>query len=312
MKKALIFIKSHLYNYWIDTLALAMTCYKKYSCNPSLQGVLIREAIKKKSIVKQKAFTLAEIMIVLSVIAVLTAILLPAARNAMPNENVMKFKKGHNTLLTTISELVNSDKYYLNGDLGVKIDGTLITSANSDNHKYFIQTFADVLSLQYNSPKTGNLTGSGSFGLVPQGCATAGSNIGTVLDNCSGHEVTSEIIEKTKEKINAFCLKANSVSAKQVVTNDGIWFFDSMPYSTFGITEFTNNAGRRGAILKDNNGFNVYFKVFCMDIDGVPSNATKTNCINECPFTYGINTEGKIFTSKKVDEWLEKSIQDKD
>ena len=59
----------------------------------------------------KKAFTLAEIMIVLTVIAVITAILLPSARNAMPNEKVMKFKKGHNTLYSAISELVNLDKY---------------------------------------------------------------------------------------------------------------------------------------------------------------------------------------------------------
>ena len=37
----------------------------------------------------KKGFTLAEIMIVLTVIAVLTAILLPSAKNAIPNEKVM-------------------------------------------------------------------------------------------------------------------------------------------------------------------------------------------------------------------------------
>ena len=58
----------------------------------------------------KKGFTLAEILIVLSVIAIITAILLPSARNAMPNEDIMKFKKAHNTLYTAIRELVTSDK----------------------------------------------------------------------------------------------------------------------------------------------------------------------------------------------------------
>ena len=40
----------------------------------------------------KKAFTLAEILIVLSVIAIITAILLPSARNAMPNEDIQKAK----------------------------------------------------------------------------------------------------------------------------------------------------------------------------------------------------------------------------
>ena len=65
-------------------------------------------------------------MIVLSVIGVLTAILLPVARNAMPDKDVMKFKKIHNAFQTGIRELVTSDKYYLDGDLGTKINGDLI------------------------------------------------------------------------------------------------------------------------------------------------------------------------------------------
>ena len=40
---------------------------------------------------KKKAFTLAEIMIVLVIIGVLSAILLPVAIHSAPDENVMKF-----------------------------------------------------------------------------------------------------------------------------------------------------------------------------------------------------------------------------
>ena len=76
-------------------------------------------------------FTLAEILIVLVIIGVLTMILLPIAFQSSPDEQVMKFKKGYNTLGTVIRELVTSDKYYQNGDLGLKKDGTLIL--NNDN-----------------------------------------------------------------------------------------------------------------------------------------------------------------------------------
>ena len=40
----------------------------------------------------KKAFTLAEIMIVLAVIGILTAIMLPTAYQSTPDEDVMKFK----------------------------------------------------------------------------------------------------------------------------------------------------------------------------------------------------------------------------
>ena len=90
----------------------------------------------------KKGFTLAEVMIVLTVIGVLTAILLPVARQSMPDENLMKFKKAHNTLGTVIRELVTSDKYYRDGDLGVKPNSSLVDSAT-----YFCETIADVLNM---------------------------------------------------------------------------------------------------------------------------------------------------------------------
>ena len=55
----------------------------------------------------KKAFTLAEILIVLVIIGVLTAILLPIAFQSSPDENVMKFKKANNTLGTIIRELTS-------------------------------------------------------------------------------------------------------------------------------------------------------------------------------------------------------------
>ncbi len=72
----------------------------------------------RKKVNKIQAFTLAEILIVLVIIGVLTMILLPVAFQSSPNEDVMRFKKGYNTLLTATRELVSSDRYYQNGDLG--------------------------------------------------------------------------------------------------------------------------------------------------------------------------------------------------
>ena len=89
-------------------------------------------------------FTLAEILIVLVIIGVLTMILLPVAFQSSPDEQVMKFKKGYNTLATVIRELVTSDKYYQNGDLGIKSNGEQIYD-NDEKRTYFCETFADTL-----------------------------------------------------------------------------------------------------------------------------------------------------------------------
>ncbi len=47
----------------------------------------------RKKVNKTQAFTLAEILIVLVIIGVLTMILLPVAFRSSPNEDVMRFKK---------------------------------------------------------------------------------------------------------------------------------------------------------------------------------------------------------------------------
>ena len=64
--------------------------------------------------------------------------------------------------------------------------------------------------------------------------------------------------------------------------------------------------------FRDTNGFATFYLPFCMDIDGVPENATKDDCVNECPFGYAIRADGRILNGVRADEWLAKSIQEKD
>ena len=94
----------------------------------------------------KKGFTLAEILIVLVIIGVLTMILLPVAFQSSPDEKVMKFKKGYNTLNTVIRELVSSDRYYQNGDLGTRANGNTIDGEHDGDITYFCETFADTIS----------------------------------------------------------------------------------------------------------------------------------------------------------------------
>ena len=111
---------------------------------------------------KIKAFTLAEILIVLVIIGVLTMILLPVAFQSSPDEKAMKFKKGYNTLNTVIKELVTSDRYYQNGDLGTRANGILIDRTHDGDFTYFCETFADTISTKSVNCSQGvlNLYGS--------------------------------------------------------------------------------------------------------------------------------------------------------
>ena len=127
----------------------------------------------------KKGFTLAEIMIVLTIIGVLTAILLPIANHSRPDENVMKFKKADTTFKNVIRELVNSDKYK-DGMLSYRADGRQIYggfkywesgSVGTENDvKYFCETFADVIStksVNCSTVKTAENDGQITFVAIP-------------------------------------------------------------------------------------------------------------------------------------------------
>ena len=241
---------------------------------------------------KKKAFTLAEVMIVLTVIGILSAILLPVAINSTPDKNILKFKKGYNTLTSVIRELVSSDKYYLNGDLGVKHDGNLVDSAT-----YFCETFADVISIQSKNCSTSVQAETNPHYNAWFSVKTIGFVLSQLDYNCKNN----------KETLN-----------NEIISSDNISFYEKNTVFHFGtlwdaVSQIITPTGLRlFGDFKDDAGFDKIYKYFCMDIDGIPEGASKDDCINECPFGFGIRADGKILTGARADEWLKKEITSKD
>ena len=114
----------------------------------------------------KKAFTLAEVMIVLTVIGILTAILMPIAFHSTPDQNVMKFKKATTTLGTVVREMVSSDQYFQDGNLAKTPGGGNSTSktvcnAMIDILNYKTANCANTNSTADSSDPDTDCTGSG-------------------------------------------------------------------------------------------------------------------------------------------------------
>lgn len=259
---------------------------------------------------KKYAFTLAEIMVVLTVIGIITAVLLPVAFQTTPNENVMKFKKGDKTLKTVINKLVTSDEYYEDGDLG------LIKNVNSYTdtqlRQYLCQAFADQLST-----KSVNCIGTDTSGESSRLLSNESpDSVATGVVPCI-RSVTEETISLTKENFDLRCKQGAKYVGSEIVTTDGITYFNARPFVTFhtkdnyGIRYFSP-PNQHPANYADENGYDIAYKIFCMDIDGIPDNVTEDDCINECPFGYGIRADGKILPGARADEWMAKAITSKD
>ena len=246
---------------------------------------------------RKNAFTLAEVLITLTVIGIITAVIIPVAIHSKPDENTMKFKKAHNTLYRVISELVNSDKYYLNGDLGVKPNGSRVDSnINSNDATYLCKTFADNLTTKkVNCSKYLTRTDELAF----------------YCSDWNGSSYSAD--EKCKQE-------AKNIG-EEIVLNDGVVFYQLSPAFTFGYTgKYYSYDGAQETVNDSPFYYNenkeqgeIYrcSKVFCIDIDGIP-NGSSENCDDKkdiCPFAYSIRADGKIILHKRAKEWLEKSIQ---
>lgn len=249
----------------------------------------------------KKGFTLAEIIIVLTVIGFLAAILIPVAFQAAPDENVLRFKKAYNTLGTVIRELTTSDKYYLNGDLGIKPNNDPSNkgaSASTNDNTYFCETLAELLSVKEKDCEIDNSEGDG---YVLTFTAPADGSEG--VDNTA----------TAKIEVDNVCLEANK--GAQIITVDGIsWYEANQPF-TFaqkkaGTSERIFSAVEGNSITyKDKGGFDAAYKVVCFDVDGVDPEDTEEDKRSEAPFGFGIRSDGKILSGARADEWAKKSVQ---
>ena len=245
----------------------------------------------------KKAFTLAEVMIVLTVIGVLTAILLPVARQSMPDEDLMKFKKAHNTLGTVIRELVTSDKYYSDGELAKMPNGNYVDSAT-----YFCETMADIL----NTKK------------VECEDVSSSKESGITLDSPN---------RIPQDDLDMICdMSLSEFSKPQITTVDNILIWEADPSSHFGIKKtytlrenetpyhyYTLWDGKLSSKDADGNwnsgwndhydvGFYYAYKGICIDIDEFNNGVA--------PFGYGIRVDGKIMTGTRAQQWLERNINE--
>ena len=233
--------------------------------------------LNKKYLSKLFGFTLAEIMIVLSVIGILTAILLPIVASSIPDKNVMKFKKADTTLKNVIHELVTSDKYYKDGDLSKMPNGSYVNSPT-----YFCQTFADMVNAKSVNCQSINTDANGL------------SHYNITYDS------NSEVAGRRNIDAGDFCTKAITKGMEaEIITSDGVVYYETNPAYHFGVD--WNAGGKLFINYADENGFNTIYKPFCIDVDGINK--------GEPPFAYGIRVDGKILISKRATEWLEKGFQ---
>jgi len=226
--------------------------------------------------VSLRAFTLAEVMIVLAIIGILVAILLPTAQNLTPDEALMKFQKNNTNLASAIRNLTNSEEYFYNGDFGLDRDNNPITEP-----KYFCGALAEILTYKKINCSEDNL-GYNSSALA---------NLPDIL--------TMEIDGENITDIADCMCKNNLTSGEEIILNDGTIIYTINPYYHFG--SLVDGSDKRLFNLCSEEK---RYKYICMDIDGLDK--------GEDPFGYALRADGKMIYGSRAQAWIDRKINRKE
>lgn len=228
------------------------------------------------------------------------------------SKKIEKFEQAHKEFTQGIKKLSTSG-YFCNGDFGLKPDCK--TQILNDNYlgvrTYFCESFAKVLAaknVNCNTNEEDVLGIHGSYTLANNflQCVATGEKVRL--------KVTSQTILEAKKHFDNICsLNANNAGAEIISANDNIYYeggpdqfgsrnvspSDCNKYLTKSIRlRYFTPANEHPANYGDENGEDISYKVFCIDIDGI--------AYGEEPFGYGVRADGKVLTGARADEWLKK------
>lgn len=231
-------------------------------------------------------FTLAEVMIVLSIIGILSAVLMPIAFNSGPDKNIMKFKKAHNDFTRVIRDLVSSGEYYLPGDLGMKPDGTKIDGSVNEHFYYFCKTVADSLAIK--SADCEVLYGNNAWGIYEDDYYAEKLNDPSYLSYAPGH-------------MDYMCGRTQNASAGYIRTIDDIYIINHSPYSILALNsaDFIPGGG-----LSEEEVKRYFYKLICIDLDE-PQKGLK-------PFGIAFRRDGRLKYGARAQWWLDREINKKE
>src|SRR5574344_1252102 len=77
----------------------------------------INKGVTMRNYKNSNGFTLAELMITLTIIGVIAALILPSLLDAVPEQTIVMFKKAHSVLEQTFQTLTNNSELFTDGNL---------------------------------------------------------------------------------------------------------------------------------------------------------------------------------------------------
>ncbi|MCD8025282.1 MAG: type II secretion system GspH family protein [Candidatus Gastranaerophilales bacterium] len=238
----------------------------------------------------KKGFTLAEVMITFTVIAILAAILIPTLLNSIPDRREIKAKKAYHTLAKALEYLTNDGVYKDTGSLNALyyIDTTVTNYATARN-RYFCNNLAEVLNTKtsdctYNVLNTKITSTSGCTFSSSDNSGMSKKGLCLQLSGSNPNYSTLQANFDTQCD-NAFSTYASS-DYVNLVTTDGIYWL-------IQLTDFSNST----SITVNSINIPAFYNLICIDT------AKKND--EDSVYGIGVRWDGKILPGAKLESLLE-------
>ncbi len=241
----------------------------------------------------RKAFTLAEVMIVFTVIGVLSAILIPTLFTSTPEQQKLKAKKAFNTITRAVESLTNSGPYDVtNGILESKsyIQGTDQADIDSRN-RFFCNNLSEILNVRKSDCSLDNVNNNLSPSVsCPSGSAFTGESAGR---NALCMEAKSDNSAFDYENFQK-ALDTSCEAFWNAVDKDG-YNLKTADNVLWGVqlTDFSHDA----SILLGGINTPVFYNLICID--------TANHNDIDYVFGAGVRKDGKIVVGEKLQKLLD-------
>lgn len=254
--------------------------------------------VKKTGSIGFKGFTLAEVMIAVTVLGILSAMLIPAVMKLTPSNNKILFRKAYSTLSRAVNDMISDDEIYpvnqINSALSVT-RGFNYTLLNSTPTYYATSKFCYLLADRLNITGSAACQDNGNTGVPgPNG---TGTGVGTFTTSdgmfWSVYLPYSDAVSHT----NANSSNANSVSTVQ------------FPLCSPSTTAVCSNSFYTTLVTIDVNGTSKGPGCSTVAISN-PSVSACTNS-NTVPDIYqiGVRFDGKLYIPT-TDTWANTILSD--
>lgn len=238
----------------------------------------------------KRAFTLAEVMVVFTVIGILTAILVPTIFSASPDQDKLKAKKAFNTLTRTVENLTNG-VYALNDGI---LDATvMVRNVPADpnlaqiRNRYFAQNFVELLNVKESNLDTDLVNDKVTMGRSTDATCGEGTNALCIQRQDEGENLNYAAIQNAFDNVcSAVTTAENFAGNYNMVTADGIsWLFQ--------MTDFSRN----DTVTVNGVDSPSFYNVVCFVTDA--NNAANTT------FGAGVRKDGKVLVGTRLQEILD-------